>query len=253
MNLLCLDIGNTHTHYGRWAAEQIDCEGSFPTGDWESLPQLVRTTGAEALAYCSVVPAVNDDLEHQAKALGMGVYHLTAQNCSSLRIDYPKPHEIGEDRLANALGAQAFYGAPAVVIDMGTAVTFDILSPRGAYEGGIIAPGMAVMTRYLHEQTALLPQLDENLLLAPEGIGKSTLEAMRIGCVVGFSGMIRALLERVLAQWPNNANPTIIGTGGTAAALLKDVHPELRLDPLITLRGLSEAYQRQQKTLNPAS
>jgi type III pantothenate kinase len=162
-----------------------------------------------------------------------------------LGINYPRPEEIGQDRLANCIGAQVSYGAPAVIIDMGTAVTFDILTEKG-YEGGIIAPGLGIMTRYLHEQTALLPALDPADLMISSGIGKSTLDAMRLGCAVGFSGMIDALLKTVLAQlekW-DVRNPSIIATGGTAGVLPKAWEASIRWEPDITLRGLEGVFLR---------
>ena len=181
--------------------------------------------------------------------LGVPVWHLRHDAAPGLGIAYPKPQEIGQDRLANCMGAQARFGAPAVVIDMGTAVTFDILTERG-YEGGVIAPGIGVMTRYLHEQTALLPALDPADLMISSGVGKSTIDAMKLGCAVGFAGMIDALLVRVLAElegW-GVKNPTLIATGGVAGILPKAWSDRIRWEPNITLHGLEEAFLRGTKS-----
>jgi type III pantothenate kinase len=181
-------------------------------------------------------------------ATGLPVWHLRHDACPGLGIHYPRPAEIGPDRLANCIGAQVLHGAPAVVIDMGTAVTFDILTSAG-YEGGIIAPGLGVMTRYLHEQTALLPALDPDDLLVSTGIGKSTLDAMRLGCAVGCAGMSDALLTSVLQQpvW-GTAAPAILATGGTAGALPKSWATRIQWKPELTLLGLEEVFLRGQAT-----
>jgi type III pantothenate kinase len=117
-----------------------------------------------------------------------------------LPITYPQPGEIGQDRLANAAGAHALVGSPAVVIDLGTAVTFDIMTRAGGYEGGIIAPGPALMTRYLHERTAQLPLVEDLTSPLERVIGRSTSEAMRIGAMLGFAGLVQTCLDAVLAD-----------------------------------------------------
>jgi type III pantothenate kinase len=127
---------------------------------------------------------------------------------------------------------------------MGTAVTFDIVTSEHGYEGGIIAPGVEVMRRYLHEQTALLPELDESID-APRAIGQSTVEAMRIGTVIGFGGMIQALLDAVLGELAarGEKSPHILTTGGSAPLLQKTLHTPFRIVPDITLRGLAAAWE----------
>lgn len=254
MRLLCLDIGNTHTHYGLLEDTAVLAEGQVKTATLdesaEGLPAVFAAlrrdgSGFDGVSFCSVVPAATERLRPLLEALGVPVWHLRHDSAPGLGIAYPKPAEIGQDRLANCLGAQARFGAPAVVIDMGTAVTFDILTDRG-YEGGVIAPGIGVMTRYLHEQTALLPALDPADLMVSSGIGKSTVEAMKLGCAVGFSGMIDALLRTVLAELEKNGvrNPTLIATGGVAGILPKDWLSRIRWEPHVTLHGLEEAFRR---------
>jgi len=164
-------------------------------------------------------------------------------------IDYPQPESIGADRLVNAAGAAAFYGAPAVVVDFGTAVTFDILAapkrPGGvpSYVGGVIAPGLEAMTHYLHERTALLPEID---LREPPGIiGKSTRDAMLAGAVYGYRGLVWQILEEIRLELGGDARMQVIATGGYAeliAARLPEinlVHPNLTLEGLRILAGLN--------------
>jgi type III pantothenate kinase len=104
-------------------------------------------------------------------------------------IDYPKPETIGADRLANAAAAVALYGSPAIVVDFGTAVTFDVISAAGDYAGGVIAPGLNAMTDYLHNRTALLPRV--SLREPHRAIGRSTVEAMRSGAIHGYGADCR--------------------------------------------------------------
>src|SRR5207253_775696 len=120
---------------------------------------------------------------------------LNAKTVRGIGVDYPKPKTIGSDRLANAVAARQRFGAPAVVVDFGTAVTFDVIDRRGNYVGGIIAPGLAAMTGYLHEKTALLPRIE--IRETSSVVGKSTEEAMLVGAVHGYRGLVRELIGRL--------------------------------------------------------
>lgn len=248
MKILSIDIGNTSTHHGLVETDDWTLtQNKFKTSQLkETLPALLKETQCDGVAFCSVVPRVTQEVEILLETHTVHSFHLNHQNCPGLTINYPKPQEIGQDRLADAIAAQAFFGVPSVVIDMGTAVTFDIVTDAG-YEGGIIAPGLEVMTRYLHEQTALLPELDPTDLIADGGIGKTTIDAMKLGCAVGFSGMISALLQRVFNQLKAQGiakKPKVIGTGGSAGKLLKDAVPDIVLEPNMILLGLAEAFRR---------
>lgn len=258
MRILCLDIGNTHTHYAVLENRRSLFCGELDTrriaSAADGVPALlmsdkIRELAPDGISFCSVVPAATERLEMALKnCTSLPVCRVYHGNCPGLGIHYPTPHEVGPDRLANCIGAQARFGAPAVIIDMGTAVTFDILSELG-YEGGIIAPGIGVMTQYLHEQTALLPALNaRDLLLAEdaEAVGKSTLAAMRFGCAVGFAGMIDALLETVLAQLKKDGfpEPKILATGGCAGILPRSWKQRIHWTPFITVQGLEEAFLR---------
>lgn len=254
MKTLCIDIGNTSTHYGVVEGPAVSGMGHFPTGDLHDGPsqafyQTLAPLCSEVsgISFCSVVPAVNAHLRTSLAEAALPIFQLTHESCKGLDLVYPKPEEIGQDRIANAIAAQEYYGTPAVVIDMGTAVTFDILSSKG-YEGGIIAPGLAVMGRYLHEQTALLPELSEAELVGIEGgIGKSTVEAMQLGVAVGFSGMIEALLKRVRAELKSKGEPEplVLSTGGSIANLTRDWSEKSEFVENLTLLGLAVAAGRR--------
>jgi len=252
--LLCIDIGNTHTHYGVTGPEGAPVLRHLPT---KKLDDPIAGIGPECeqiladhpsikgVAFCSVVPEASKRLLGVfARGLRVPHFELTHEKKLGVPIGYPRPAEIGQDRLANAAGAQALVGTPAIIIDMGTAVTFDIVSATNGYEGGIIAPGVEVMRRYLHEQTALLPELDEAIDV-PRSIGQSTVEAMRIGTVIGFGGMIQALLDAVMSELAARGEkpPHILSTGGSAALLEKSLRTPHRVVPDITLRGLAAAWE----------
>ena len=253
MNILSIDIGNTSTHYGLVNGKHVSTTGHFPTKAFHESPsdEFSNTVAplieqAEGISFCSVVPGINTNLRASLHRFAKPTFHLTCHTCPGLELVYPKPTEIGQDRIANAIAAQEYYGTPAIVIDMGTAVTFDIVSSCG-YEGGIIAPGLAIMTHYLHEQTALLPELTTEDLVDVEGaIGKSTIHAMKLGMAVGFSGMIDALLARVTAELESRgeAKPIVLSTGGSIANLTKDWAHKSKFVEDLTLMGLGVAFER---------
>lgn len=177
---------------------------------------------------------------------GRAACRLTGESLPGLAISYPKPEQIGQDRLANALAAQTLVGAPAAVIDMGTATTFDLITRVGGYIGGIIAPGLAAMTEYMHEKTALLPRLDAQSLALGPRVGRSTTEAMAIGCTRGYPGMIRSLLDGVREEFAalGEPDPTVLLTGGASRGFLREALAEHRAEPDLTLLGLAEAWRR---------
>jgi len=149
-------------------------------------------------------------------------------------IDYPEPKKIGADRLANAVGVLARHGAPAIVIDFGTAVTFDVISSESAYCGGVIAPGLGAMSGYLPQKTALLPSIE--LEEPASAIGKSTEHAMQVGAVFGYRGLVREIIAKIRAELLGE--PKIIATGGDAELIAKGL-PEIQaVDADLTLEGL---------------
>ena len=258
MKVFSIDIGNTTTRFGLVVEDQTKHTASVFTPSLEKSDNELLTALTDAhlrgdlldgIAFSSVVPAADKWLENilAATISQVPVFHLTCENCP-IPINYPNPQEIGQDRLANAIGAQGLYGLPAVVIDMGTTVNFDIVT-RNGYEGGIIAPGLAVITNYLHEQTALLPQLNAQDLIVSTGIGKTTVDAMKIGCVVGFEGMIRSLLDCVRTELKQlgHSDPAIIATGGSAGILPQKWLKDIGFNPDITLQGLAVAFAQCKK------
>jgi type III pantothenate kinase len=239
---LLLDIGNTNTHVGLAAEKHIVKHANIPTEEWfggkagKAIAALVGGRMLEGAAIASVVPrAVRPAVSLLQKKWGVQPLVLTAETVVNIGIDYPFPKTIGADRLANAVAAKYHFGAPSVVLDFGTAVTFDVINRRGDYVGGIIAPGLAAMTGYLHEKTALLPKIKIRETKAI--VGKSTEEAMLIGAVHGYRGLIRELIGRLKKELKAPALP-VIATGGYAKLMAKGVAEISAIEPLLTLEGL---------------
>lgn len=240
--ILLLDIGNTHTHLGIAAGEKIKRTLDLPTRNWfagtgaADLKGFLGRDKLQGAALCSVVPDATPLAVLAVQQLsGIIPRELTHASVRGVGIDYPKPETIGPDRLANALAARKLFGAPAVVVDFGTAVTFDVVDRNGNYVGGIIAPGLNAMTDYLHEKTALLPKIQIRDTKAV--IGKSTEEAMLIGAVHGYRGLLREVLQGVRRQLGARRLP-VIATGGYAR-LIGAKMPEVSAISLhLTLEGL---------------
>ena len=243
--VLCIDIGNTSAHWGVLEDRAVLARGEAPTGEAARALAEGLAHSPEGICLASVVPAATEALRGPLAAPGRRVLHLRHDTVVGLGFDYPEPAEVGQDRLANCLGAQVTCGAPAIVVDMGTATTFDVLTAKG-YAGGVIAPGLAVMTSYLHGRTALLPRLDPGSVRAGQAIGKSTAEAMRAGCALGFAGMIGTILDALVAEMRagGSAEPTLLATGGTVDFLPATLSRRLRHIPHLTLLGLEEGWRR---------
>ena len=251
--ILLFDIGNTHTHIGLANGRRVLKQTDIPTPAWfsGSAGALVKkiTGGAklEGAVLCSVVPRATPLVRKTVRALWqLEVLELTAQTLRGVGIDYPKPNSIGSDRLANAVAAKFYFGAPVVVVDFGTAVTFDVVNAKGDYVGGIIAPGLAAMTDYLHEKTALLPKI--KIREVKSAIGKSTEEAMRIGAVQGYRGLVRELIGELKHELRVKKLP-VIATGGYAKLIAAKMPEISAVEPSLTLAGLRLVWQQ---TLVPA-
>jgi type III pantothenate kinase len=151
-------------------------------------------------------------------------------------IEYPAPRTIGADRLANAAAVAQLYGCPAIVVDFGTAVTFDVVSIRGNYIGGVIAPGLEAMTNFLYDRTALLPRI--TLREPSRATGKTTQQAMMSGAVFGYRGLVREILNCISRENFRRIRPRVVATGGYAKLIARNL-PEIEaVHPNLTLEGL---------------
>jgi type III pantothenate kinase len=235
-NYLLIDISNSFTKLALATRRRVLEPVRMPTNKFTSaaLGRFVRRRKIDLFVVCSVVPNKNRVVRLAAKR--SKILWLTPQIELGVGIDYPNPKTIGADRLANAAAVAAIYGCPAIVVDFGTAVTFDIVSPQRKYIGGVIAPGLESMTNFLYQRTALLPKL--SLKEPRSAVGRSTIEAMRSGAVIGYRGLVREIIARIKAERFPRRKVHVIATGGYAdliGARLREidaVHPDLTLEGL---------------------
>ena len=240
--ILLFDIGNTHTHVGLADDRRVLKQMDILTRAWfgGNAAALVKKFACKnkisGAILCSVVPRATPQVRKTVSALWkLSVLELTPKTLRGVGIDYPKPDSIGPDRLANAVAAKFRFGAPVVVVDFGTAVTFDVVNSRGNYVGGIIAPGLAAMTDYLHEKTALLPKIK---IREPKNVvGKSTEQAMLIGAVHGYRGLVRALIGELKREL-RAENLPVVATGGYAKLIASKLPEISAVRPDLTLEGL---------------
>ena len=252
-NYLLIDISNSFTKVALATQRRISKPKRIETRKFTAAvlqrflrrrkSQLPQGSGGQVdiVVVCSVVPKKNAVVWAVAK--GSKILRLTPRIKLGVGIDYPNPKTIGADRLANAVAVAALYGSPAIVVDFGTAVTFDIISAQRKYIGGVIAPGLESMTTFLYQRTALLPKL--SLKEPRSAVGRSTIEAMRAGAVIGYRGLVREIIARVKAERFPRKKLHVIATGGYAdliAAGLPEidaVHPNLTLEGLRIIANLN--------------
>jgi type III pantothenate kinase len=249
--VLVVDIGNTSTSFGLYRAGRVFRVGRLPTHEspHARIRRALRLSIRNALPghamVSSVAPSANgawgDILEETVGRPARWVHHRMALG---IPLTYPRPASIGADRLANACGGAAKYGCPLIVADFGTAVTFDVVTRGEGYVGGVIAPGLPLMFSYLAEKTEALPRI------APQPvrgrIGRSTEEAMNLGALWGYRGMVREIL-RELRRAESLRRAALCATGGFAGWVVKGMRPRIRVDPHLTLFGIGRLHE-----LNPS-
>lgn len=245
---LVIDIGNTSTSLGIYRTGKVGRVGRI-----EKVAQTARSVAGalkalaggdriDAVGIASVVPALNPlwqtAVNEQFSIDPQWVNHTSP---IGVKITYPTPASIGADRLANAAGAVRKYGAPVIVADFGTAVTFDLVTRREGYIGGIIAPGLPLMFDYLHERTAQLPLIGWGPV--HHHVGKSTAEAMQLGAHWGYRGMVREILTE-LHKIPALKSAVICATGGFAEKVLRGITPKPLVDQTLTLFGIGSVLEK---------
>jgi type III pantothenate kinase len=233
---LLIDISNSFVKLAFATTEKIGKSTRLPTSKLSAaaIRRILRGGKVGTIVVSSVVPKKNKAIV--AAAGSARVLFINPRLDLGVGIDYPRPQSIGADRLANAAAVAQLYGSPAIVVDFGTAVTFDVVSAAGNYVGGVIAPGLEVMTNYLYQRTALLPKL--TLQEPPRAIGKTTRDAMMSGAVFGYRGLVREILKRLTAETFPRKKPRIIATGGYAQLIASKL-PEIEaVHPNLTLEGL---------------
>lgn len=253
--LLAVEQGNTNTlfavHDGaEWIAQWRAATESTRTADeyavW--LSQLLAMRGLQlgVLDGCivsSVVPQSIFNLRNLARRYLQVEPLIVGENAElGIAVRIEKPSEAGADRLVNAIGAHVAYEGDLLIVDSGTATTFDVVAADGGFEGGVIAPGVNLSMQALHEAAAKLPRIAIQRPAHDRTIGRGTVEAMQSGVFWGYIGLIEGLVGRIRAEWGRPM--TVIGTGGVASLFEGATAAIDRFDPDLTLRGLLEIHRR---------
>ncbi len=242
--LVAIDIGNTNITAGVFKAGHIAAKTKIPTEAYsvyeKSFKRLFKKAGlslegSHDVIISSVVPvALSRLVMHLNRIAKCRLIILGRDAKVPIKNLYRNKKEVGQDRLVNAYAAKILYGSPAVVIDFGTAITFDLISKRGDYLGGLILPGIDISLESLYKKTALLPKV--KLKAAPHIIGRSTVNSMRGGILFGFGAMCDGLVAKYREELGKPLK--VIATGGNAELVKKYSASIQFLDPDLTLKGL---------------
>ncbi|MCC9709996.1 type III pantothenate kinase [Streptomyces sp. MNU76] len=259
--LLTIDVGNTHTVLGLFDGEDIvehrrtsPRTRAAPPTNWPSssraswaYPLLGEELGdgIDGIAICATVPSVLHELREVTRRYYGDVPAVLVEPGvkTGVPILTDNPKEVGADRIINAVAAVELYGGPAVVVDFGTATTFDAVSARGEYVGGVIAPGIEISVEALGVKGAQLRKIE---VARPRSvIGKNTVEAMQSGIVYGFAGQVDGVVSRMVRELADDpADVTVIATGGLAPMVLGESSVIDEHEPWLTLIGLRLVYER---------
>jgi type III pantothenate kinase len=235
--ILLIDVSNSFTKMAMLRGGKIGRVSRIPTKELK--PSDLTSLKADRAVIASVVPGVSRMIAASLPCPPVWVDHRVPGGVS---INYPKPSSIGADRLANAAAAVHLGKLPSIVVDFGTAVTFDVIDAKGCYRGGVIAPGLPTAASALHERTALLPLT--KITSIRSCLGKSTTEAIRIGLLLGAVGLVRETVSRMTSEVFGGKRPYVIATGGDAELVSRlstmggGKTLINKVDPLLTLRGL---------------
>lgn len=257
--LLAIDAGNTNIVFAVFDGEQVRGEWRASTqtdrtadelGVW--LMQLLTTENLSrenisAVIIASVVPAIVFNLKTLCRRyFGCEPVVVGDEGVElGIKVLLDRPEEVGADRLVNAVAAHKFYKAPLIVIDFGTATTFDVVDGDGNYCGGAIAPGINLSLEALHMAAAKLPRVA--IGRPKQVIGKATVPAMRSGIFWGYVGLIEGLVKRMEEEF--GAKMLVVATGGLAPLFAESTPVINELAPDLTLRGLLEIHRRNAKTV----
>lgn len=256
--LLCIDIGNTNIALGMYKGNDLVAHWRISTDRSRTADEyaltilgLMNLAGIAAdrvsgVAFTSVVPPLNDTFYQLCQStFGTNPFVVTNKTETGLRIGYKRPDEVGGDRIVNAVGVKHLYRLPAIVVDFGTATTFDAISADGVYLGGAISPGLHISLQALFERTARLPRIE---LEAPEqAIGRTTVESMQAGILFATAGGVDEMVSRFKAEI--DGDPIVIATGGSASTIARYTRQVDVVDDLLTLAGLRVIYAQHHPEL----
>jgi type III pantothenate kinase len=251
--LVLVDVGNTNTVFGVYQGDELTESFRFSTDHERTADEygalllpLFQRRGidpetAEAVVISSVVPPLHFTLEQMARRyFGKRPLFIEPGVRTGMPIRYDNPTEVGADRIVNAVAARELYGAPVIVVDFGTATTFDLVNAAGEYAGGIITPGIMISAEALFAHASRLYRVD--VRKPAELIGKNTAGAMQAGIYYGYIGLVDGILERLLAEMPGVKS--VVATGGLADLIAEGSKYIRQVDPMLTLVGLKLIYEK---------
>ncbi|MFA4888398.1 MAG: type III pantothenate kinase [Candidatus Omnitrophota bacterium] len=237
--LLAIDIGNTNINLGVFQGNRLVkryCFATKGTNYRSWLKKVCKGNKIKQAVICSVVPLAAKLIEKElVKLLGKRPYNIGKDIIVPIKNLYRKPRQVGQDRLVNAYAAVMLYGAPLIIVDFGTAITFDVISKDKGYLGGMILPGLRISLEALKRCTALLPEVE--LAKPKEFIGRDTRNSMLSGVVYGFAALTDSLTARIKEKLGHKVK--VIGTGGNIRLLKQYCRCFSRVDPDLTLRGIN--------------
>ncbi len=255
---LCIDVGNTQMEFGLFHDGVLSFSWRLSTRErmtsdelaWKMTGMFTRARIDPVLVDGIMVASVVPHLDPILREACMELCHCRPRFLGSpevrtgMAIDYKNPREVGADRLAGAIAAREYWGAPAIVMDCGTATTFDVISPRGHYAGGLIVPGMEISLAALCRHAARLPEVS----IAPvdELIGRDTVRSMQAGSYWAAVDGLRGILRR-LRSLEEYANAPVVATGGLSRRIRDDMPEITAWVPDLTLQGLHLLIQRQDR------
>jgi type III pantothenate kinase len=250
--LLVMDAGNTTTVVGVFDGEKLighwRLSSILHTSDEFGVYLLtllstlsVKPADIDSAVLASVVPPLDAPICEAIRAyFDVGCLKVDAFTDTGMEVRYGAPHEVGADRIVNAVAGCRKYGAPLIVADYGTAITLDVVSPDGAYLGGVIAPGLVTGIQALFGRTAKVPQV--GIELPPSVIGRNTSESVQAGVLFGNAGLTDCLVEKIREELGVKAR--VVATGGHAALMASLSKTIECADPWLTLEGLRFIYER---------
>ncbi|HUF62020.1 MAG TPA: type III pantothenate kinase [Verrucomicrobiales bacterium] len=232
---LLIDLSNSRTKLGITDGERVLEKRFLATRDLDpdSLRKVCARWRFGRVVLASVVPK---KAAGAREVFGERLLEVNAECRLGFGFDYPDPGSIGADRLANAAALAQRFGGRSLAVDFGTAVTFDVMDEGPVFAGGVIAPGVDLMSDYLHERTALLPRVSG--LEAVEPVGKSTVQAIKAGAYFGYAGMVREILGRIRGALGAGGVFPVVATGGYAEIVSAQLPEITTVDPDLTLDGL---------------